>query len=156
MSDDLGVSAVSPGRINNAVRALEVWYRAVAGREPGYNDRLVFDGHAQAVLIADDKYLVGQTKVAANVDKLRVHLAKALAKIEELKLAGKAQRTRIRSRAEAINRREKLAEEKLARAEELERQAKAWKLADESHVRQLNIARDQLVANNIEPDRRIM
>jgi transcriptional regulator with XRE-family HTH domain len=34
--------------------------------------------------------------------------------------------------------------------------AEGWERADAEHVRQLNIARDQLVENGIEPDRRIM
>ncbi len=155
MSDDLGVVRINPGRINNAVRALEVWYRAIAGREPGYNDRIVFDGTAQTVLGADDKYLIGQSKIGADVDKLRVHLAKALARIEQLKLGGKEQRTKIRLRFETLNRREREADKREAAMEDLTQQANGWRRAAEEYARQLGIAREQLVANEIEPDRRI-
>jgi transcriptional regulator with XRE-family HTH domain len=82
-----------------------------------------------------------------------VSTAARIAMLEERIVDARAATDRERSERLSAQRKMETAWRQSVKARE---QAEGWRLADAGHVTQLNIARDQLIANGIEPDRRIM
>lgn len=145
---------VADDRVRRAVDAVRSWHRVSFDREPSRIEETMYTEVARRALAADDAFLAARVKPRATPDQLRVMLAKLRAELDYQKAQRKADKTRLRLRAEALNTREKTINERGARMDQLERDAAAWQRTAEEMTGQCNILRDQLREHGIAPDRR--
>ncbi len=156
MEENVQPHSVAEARIVNVLKEIVDWHRRAYGHAPTRQDELAYRALATRALCADDTYLIARTAQNRTPDELRVKVAKMRMRLEEGRVAGKALRSKMQQRAEELNRREAAATAKLDEAKLLTEQASGWQRAAEEYQRQLGIARQQLVDNEIEPDRRIV